>query len=373
MAVRYVRVDAKVDTFTPVIRATGNVAIIGKATAGAEGVPVPVFGSADAAAKFGPAVDADGNPNSALTKALLAAFRQTPGPAQVWGVRADADPAAALTAVENLDAQFVVIAGVPLDATSGADSGAIGKLSSHVTEVSNRGGEGKERMGVAMLARDSTDRSVLTGTLASDRMVYIAHRSDDDAAAAVAGTIAGYPPHVSMLLKQVMITSDQFSYSDIEGLNGQEDYGTVPAGNGINWLTSPSLLGGAGVYLGEGYTGNSKGKRFIDTVRTVDDVSFKLKARLIRAIGDLRIGRSGLRALSVQMESVLVPLQTDGVIEGFSITIPVLDLLDADPDALTPAQLKNIQDIQDSRKVQTIVTIDYAGAIHRIDIALKFT
>ncbi|WP_202637709.1 hypothetical protein [Bailinhaonella thermotolerans] len=374
--------------FSPVVRATGNVAVIGTAAKGPQGVVVAVTDPSQAAEEFGPATVPDPQnpgvpkPNSSLTAALTTLFGQTPGPAQVWAVRTAGtspgpvgDPAAALTAIEDLDAQFVVLAATPLDGTTGGDSGAIGKLAAHVTQVSNSGGEGKERMGVVMLVRDADDPVVVTGKakLVSDRMIYIAHRSADDAAAAVAGTIAGYPPHISVLLKKVAITSEPFSVAAIDKLNQGEQFGDPPKGCGINWLARPALIPGGGVYLGEGYTGDPAGMKFIDVRRTVDDIGFKLKARLIRGIGNLRISRSGLRALVVQMEAVLDPLVRDEVIDGYAVDIPVLDLLDSDPAALTPAQLKIIQQAQADRVAQVLVSVDYAGALHRLALTLNFT
>jgi hypothetical protein len=188
----------------------------------------------------------------------------------------------------------------------------------------------------------------------------------------VAGTIAGYAPHVSMLLKEVSIDSDQFSSAQIDTINGSETFASGPAGKGINWLIDPTLIAGGGTFLGEGYTGNPGGKKYIDVQRTIDDCSFKLKARLIRSIGNLRISRSGLRSLVVQMEAVLDPLITAGVIEGHRIVVPVLDLLDADPASLTAAQLQVIQDAQTDRLVEVLVAVDYAGAIHRLSITLRF-
>jgi hypothetical protein len=366
MAVKYVRVNPVVDLFSPVVRATGNVALIGAATSGTNNVPVQVVSPSDAATAFGPPA------GSALTRAIQLAFEQTPGPSQVWGVRAPTDVTAALTAVENLDVQFVAIAGTALDSTTGADSGAIGLLAAHVKAVSTTGADGKERMGVAMLPKGSSDPSVVAGKLADDRMVYIAHKSDQDAAAAVVGTIAGYPPHVSMLLKQVSIDSDQFTSAEIDAINGSETFGSGPAGKGVNWLVDPTLIAGGGTYLGEGYTGNGGGKKYIDVQRTVDDCAFKLKARLIRSIGNLRISRSGLRALVVQMEAVLDPMVAAGVIEGHQVVVPVLALLDADPASLTATQLQVIQDAQADRLVEVLVAVDYAGAIHRISITLRF-
>jgi hypothetical protein len=361
-----VRVNPVAELFSPVIRATGNIAIVGAASAGTDNVPVQVTSPSAAAATFGAPGGSD------LTRAVQLAFLQTPGPSQVWGIKSAADPATALTAVEGLDVQFVVIANTVLNTTSAAAAGAIGKLAAHVVGVSNTGVDGKERMGVVMLAKGSTDATIVAGTLADDRMVYIAHKSDQDAAAAVAGTIAGYEPHISMLLKQVSIDSAQFTAAEIDAINGSETFRSGPAGKGVNWLVDPALIAGGGTFLGEGYTGNPGGKKFVDVQRTIDDCSFKLKARLIRSVGALRISRSGLRSLVVQMEAVLDPMVAGGVIEGYSIVVPILNLLDADPSALTAAQLQAISDAQAQRVVEVLAAVDYAGAIHRIAITLKF-
>ncbi|MEU6238541.1 hypothetical protein [Kitasatospora sp. NPDC047058] len=377
MTVRYIRVSPTVDLFAPVTRAFGTIAVIGKvsdpssppADIAQVGVPLMFTDPAEARRR------APGD----LGDSIGLAFRQSPGPSTVWGVRVDAttpDYDTALDAVAALDVQLVVLAGLPLDQTSGATGntpGAVTKLVRHVDEVSATGGDGKERMGVAMLTKGTADPSIVSGSLASDRMVYIAHQSDEDAAAAVAGTIAGYQPHVSMLLKQVQITSPPFTPSQIQTINGTEGEASGPAGQGVNWLTSPSLVG-QGVYLGEGYTGNGGlgKKKFIDIVRTVDDVSFRLKAQLIKTIGNLRISRSGLRALIGQMESVLDPLQRAEVLDSYRIDIPLLRLLDKDPATLTASEGAQINNAHAQRVVDTLVTVEYAAALHRLDIALKF-
>lgn len=310
-----------------------------------------------------------------LGTAISLAFAQSPGPTLVYGVRTATGPdwAAALTIIGTLDVQFVVLANTPVNAGSAAGpNGAVFQLANHVASVSNTGGDGKERMGVAMLERSSTNPGIVTGALANERMVYIAHKSDQDAAAAVAGVIAGYEPHISILLKPVNITSDQFTPAEIAAINGNETFSSGPAGQGVNWLIDPLLIPGRGVHMGEGYTGNPGGKKFVDIVREVDDLAFRLKAQLIKTIGTLRISRSGLRSLIAQMEAVLQPLVQNEVIEGFFITIPVLTLLDKDPNTLTPAELTQINNAQAQRVVEVLISVDYAGAIHRLSITLKF-
>jgi hypothetical protein len=378
MAVRYVRVDPLVNLFAPAVRAFGNIAVVGRTSA-----PTPTADAAEAAeaaAAAPPVPVAFTRPDKALEAfpgelgdAIARAFAQTPGPTLVYGVPVDSttpDWAGALNVVAALNAQLVVLANTPVTTTTKQPSGPVGLLSAHVTSVSNTGGDGMERMGVAMLEKGATDPAVI---LSNERMVYIAHNSDQDAAAAVAGTIAGYQPFVSLLLKPVSIISPPFAPVDIETLNGPEQDDSGPAGKGVNWLTTPTLIPGNGVYMGEGYTGSpGSGKKYVDVVRFVDDISFRLKAQLISSIGNVRISRSGLRALIAQMEAILTPFVDAEVLNRFEIVVPVLTLLDKDPATRTAAEADLIHQAEVQRLVQVLAAVEYAGAVHRISVTLKF-
>ncbi|UNZ22261.1 hypothetical protein HC362_32895 [Streptomyces sp. 891-h] len=309
---------------------------------------------------------APGNLGEAVALALL----QEPGPSAVWGVRLDAGQNldAAFEAVAALDVQFVVLANTPL--TGGATpTPAIVKLAEYVSSPAL---DGMERMGVAMLGKGDFDPTVVAGTLSTERMIYVAHKSADDVAAAVAGTIAGYEPHVSMLLKKVKVRSEPFTAQELLTLNGTETPDGGPAGRGVNWLVNPPLIPGEGIYLGEGYTGASdpKEKKYIDIVRTVDDITFRLKAQLIQTIGSLRISRSGVRALVAETEAVLEPLRRREVIEGYDIVVPALTLLDKPQ--LSATEQKLLDEIKRKRAVEVMVQVVYAGAIHRLNITLRF-
>jgi len=389
MAVQYIRLNPVSDLFSPAVRAYGNIAIIGdggSAPTVGPNIATPFTNPADAAKAFPAPASTTTTPSPPLpplSAAIAMAFQQTPGPTLVYGVRTATatggpDWATALTVVSALDVQLVVLANTVLDATSGNPGttttapGAIVQLARHVASVSTTGGDGKERMGIAMLAKGSTDATIIKGDLANERMIYIAHKSDEDAAAAVAGVIAGYVPSVSLLLKPVNISTNLFTPAEISTINGAETFASAPAGQGVNWFTSPSLLPGGAIYMGEGYTGNPGGKKYIDIVRTIDDVSFQLKARLIRSIGALRISRSGLRSLVAQMEAVLTPYVMNEVIESYAIVVPVLILLDKVPASLTGTELTVIQNAHSDRLVEVLVAVEYAGAIHRLAITLKF-
>ncbi|MEV0449286.1 hypothetical protein [Streptomyces sp. NPDC050600] len=369
--VRYVRVKTEGVPFAPAVRAFGNVGIIGVATPPAN--PPADFLPPNVPHLFTDVNEARRIATGALGEAVATALVQEPGPSEVWGVRLAQANAYddALTKMGTVNVQLVLFAGTALTLTTPTGgqptpTPAIVKLAEHVTAPV---ADGMERIGVAMLAKGAADPAVVVGSLVTERMVYVAHKSDEDVAAAVAGTIAGHEPHVSLLLKKVKVRSEAFSAQDLIKLNGSEA-ANGPAGQGVNWLVDPPLIPGAGVYLGEGYTGDPRGKKYIDIVRTVDDITFRLKARLIGTIGNLRISRSGLRGLVAEMETVLEPLRRAEVIEAYEIVVPILALLDKPQ--RTPTEDQLVQAAQTERAAEAMVRVDYAGAIHRINITLKF-
>lgn len=305
--------------------------------------------------------------SSDLAAAIAIAFRQTPPPTRIWGVQVDAttpDWDGALAEVAILNVQIVVLANTPLNQ---ANAALIGKLSTHVTSVSNTGGDGKERIGVAMLdpALTAAGAAALNaGNVKNERMFLVAHTSAEDAGAATAGVIAGDEPQISMLLKPININMTRlFSDADIDTFDSAF----------INWVTSPVLIPGQALFLGEGYTADpSQNKKYIDIVRTIDDINFRIKAELIQAIGNFRVDRPGLNGIVTLVQAVLSPLVTADVIDDFTIYIPLLVLLDKDPTALSAAELTEIQQAQATRSVDMVVTVVYAGAIHRLHIDLVF-
>ncbi|MFD7080693.1 hypothetical protein ACFYXV_20155 [Streptomyces sp. NPDC002181] len=372
--VRYVRIKTEGVPFAPAVRAYGNIAVIGVATPPATNPP-PDFLPPNTPRLFTDVNEARRIAAGPLGDAIATALVQEPGPGEVWGVRLAQSNAHddAFNKVGPLNVQLVVVADTDLalsTPTGGqpTPTAAIVKLAEHVSAPA---ADGMERIGVAMLAKGAADPAVVTGSLVTERMVYVAHKSDEDVAAAVAGTIAGHEPHVSLLLKKVKVSSDPFSAQDLIKLNGSEGANTGgPLGKGVNWLVDPPLIPGAGIHLGEGYTGDPGGKKYIDIVRTIDDVTFRLKARLIGSIGNLRISRSGLRGLVAEMETVLEPLRRTEVIEEYEIVVPILALLDKPQ--RTPVEEALVRAAQTDRAAEAMVRVDYAGAVHRINITLKF-
>ena len=230
----------------------------------------------------------------------------------------------------------------------------------HCATVSKTGGDELERIGVAMLGNGVTDTTIISGAMAQDRMTMVAHTSTEDAAAAAAGVIALINHIFPCCSSPSPSTSRPFTAIEIDGFNNAR----------INWVTSTPLLPGA-YYMGEAYT-LGVDQPYIDIVGTIDEISFDLKAALIRFIGLLRTTRSGLRALVSEMSAVLQPLQDDAVIDSYQVYFPLLTLLDKPPPSLTDVELQMIHNAQATRTVASIVTIEYAGAIHRLSITLQF-
>lgn len=303
-----------------------------------------------------------------LGDSVKMAFAQSPSPTTVWAIATD--PLDGASAVANglaeaakLNVQIVALANMPLIG-SGAGQGKaeIEALAAHCNTVSSTGGDGKERIGVAMLGNGVTDTSLISASMAQNRMTMVAHHSNSDAACAMAGVIAGYAPHISLLLKPISLDMDKvFSDSEIDAFNSAR----------VNWITRTPLLPGNGFYVGEGYT-LGVDQPYIDIVRTIDEISFALKAALIRSIGVLRVTRSGLRALVSEMSAVLQPLQDEAVIDSYTVFFPLLILLDKAPASLSDIELQQIHNAQATRTVASIATIEYAGAIERLNITLSF-
>src|SRR5690349_13980784 len=215
----YPYVTVRIDTsgLVPVAqRNPGVVAVVGNAAGAASAppdTPVEVTDHASVLASFA----ANGAANR-LTDSLDIVLRQDPRPSRVFGVRTATDGAyaAALAALDAADeVSWVCLADETEvgEATSGGTPGT--GLTALKEHVENASAAGNRRIAVAMVD-PTTPRStnyvseVLGdagyGPLRSDdgRMVLVAARgATADAAAAVMGTVAGYPPGTSVGLKQV--------------------------------------------------------------------------------------------------------------------------------------------------------------------------
>lgn len=302
---------------------------------------------------------------TALSESLRLAFLQDPRPAKVYGVLADtyANGLSALEAAD--DVTFVSLA----DETNVNDLGA---LKQHVESMS---ADGQKRLGVAMVdpnrAKSLTyvaDALAAVNPLKSSvsRMVVIAARgATQDAASAAMSAMAGYEPHISLVLKKIrgvtMPVRSQYSPAEIKGLS---EAGIIP-------IIDPALIVGDSLHFAEGRTFTSDASLlFVDIVRVLDDIDFRLKAGLIGMVGDARITKAGLTALKTRAEGILGPLQRRAVIDAFNIEIPVLAILSLPESAWTATEQNIVVTARANREIDLFVTVTYGPAVHRLRVTL---
>lgn len=379
MAIAFPFVDVSIDTsgLQPVAqRAPGVLAVVGVSAAGAAtaNAPTVVNDVSEATAAFGS--------GTALTRALTAAFLQDPAPSKIYGVKLGATNwAAGLTALEAADdVTFVALADSPVRITGAA--GLNDPIVALKTHCEGQSSLGNKRIGVAAVdpahaAGPTYAADVIARTTpfksGSSRMVMVAARGAvadgggaAELAAAAASAIAGQAPATSMVLKKIrgfaMPLAGQYGPGEIKALS--ED-GIIP-------IIDPALITGTSLHFAEGtaYTSDTSLK-YIDLVRLLDDVEFKLKASLIGMIGDARISRSGLAAVIRRAEGVLDRVRTSGAITGYSVIVPVYDALMKPEAARSAGEAQLITETRAERLVDMTVIIVIGPAIHRLRVALQ--
>ena len=135
------------------------------------------------------------------------------------------------------------------------------------------------------------------------------------------------------------------------------------------------LIPGEGLHFAEGRTFTSDPDLlYVDIVRVLDDIDFRLKAGLIGSVGDARITKAGLTCREGADEGILGPLQRNAVIDDFSVSIPVLDILFIPEAARTPADVNIVNTARANRTVEMQSQITYGPAVHllRVTLAPKF-
>lgn len=383
MAIAFPFIDVRIDTsalLPAVQRAPGVVAIVGAAASASASINTPVVISsiADINANF-----RNGTNETALSRALKTAFLQDPGPSKIYGVRIGSatDPwTPALASLEGADdVTFVALAGQAVRGGAGTPLAPLTALLNHCEQQS---AAGNKRIGVAhidpAIAKSGSyaaDVIALATPLKSTtgRMVMIAARGavsepgvEGHVAAAAAAAIAGLPVAGSMVLKKLrgltMPLTAQFSPGEITAL----------ATDGIIPVIDPALVAGESLHFAEGTTHTTDATlRYVDLVRLLDDVEFRLKAGLIGMIGDARISRGGLADVIRRAEGILGVVQLEGGITGYAVSIPVYDALALPEAARSAAQVQMINTARSERLVDMVVSIVIGPAIHRLRIALQ--
>lgn len=383
VAAAYPFIDVLIDTsaLQPVAqRSPGVIAVVGASSVGsaAANAPKPVDTLADAVTLFGPA--------STLTTSLALAFLQDPRPSKIYGVKVggtgtENDVKAALDSLNAVgDVGFVSLANV-------TDPAVLVHLKAHAEQAS---AAGNKRLGVAMIdpARAKSAAYVADAVAAvhptapgsadlmssSSRLILVAARgatlSDGttaaDTATAAMAAIAGFAPQTSIVLKRVRgITiplAQQYTSTEIKGLS---EANIIP-------IIQPAMLVGAGFHFGEGRTFTSDATQlYVDIVRMLDDIDFRLKAGLIGLVGDARITRAGLTTVRTAVQGILGPLERAAVIDGFDVRIPVLDILDVPESARTPTENTIVTTARANRAVDLLVSVTYGPAVHHLRVTLQ--
>jgi len=383
VAAAYPFIEVKIDTsaLAPVAQRSPHVvAVVGKTPSGAPGgaaapnKPFEVGTSAEAAALFAQVGNGGAVTPTTLYSSLQLAFLQDPGPSKIYGVRVDGDDyASALAALEAVDdVDFVCLANEAAVGVAGPPATNLMALKAHVESAT---AQGNKRIGVAMVdpatAKSLTyadDVNTTVQNLKSDisRMVVVAARgATTDVATAAMAAIAGFDPQVSMVLKRIagVSTPVQLAFTPTEIKKLSED-GIIP-------LIRPSLIVGDALRMAEGrlYTSDAE-LLYIDIVRVLDDIDFKLRAGLIGAVGDARITEFGLRSIAIRLDGILGPLKAAAVIDDYSFSIPVLNILSVPESARTAGDTAVVQNARANRSVDILVSITYGPAIHHLKVTL---
>lgn len=394
MSIAFPFVDVEVDTsgLAPVMRrAPGVLAVVGVSTLGDAPANTPrVVGSLEEAASMFATVDGNGTitASSPLYEGLVAAMTQSPGPSKIYGVKAAADgiPAALASLNAADDVTFVTLAGVVASAPPDAGTSAttqnpdVAALFAHV-QAAATGGD--KRM--AVFALDPTLATEGAGAYAtaadsalvdfrSSRSIAIAARGavsgggTAQIACAAAAAIAGQPPASSMVLKRLsgfqIPLEEQYSPSEIKAIAGVD---IIP-------IIDPALIAGPSLHFAEGRTyTDDPNLAYIDVVRLLDDVEYRLKAGLINMIGDARITKAGLISVVTRARGILGRLLGPGGIDAFEIRVPVLEILRTPRGSWTAPQTNLVTEARSNREVQMMVNIVLGPAIHLLKINLAPT
>jgi hypothetical protein len=379
----YPFIEVKIDTsgLQPIAtRSPGVIAVVGiGAGTNPTNTAIEIDTTGDAAG-FAAVVNNVPTPN-ALYNSLLLALLQDPKPSKIYGVKtagnAGTDWDAALGALDAVDdVDFVSLANI-------TDVTLLGKVKTH---AENNSANGQKRIAVGMIdpttaksATYVTDVTTAAQPLLSSvsRMVLVGLRgavqnaASVDIATAAMAAIAGYPPQTSIVLKQIrgfdnlgIAQSLLYSSSEIKQLS---EAGIIP-------LIRPSLIVGGGFYFGEGRTFTTDAQLlYVDIVRVLDDIDFRLKAGLIGLIGDARITRAGLTTVKTRIDGILGPLVRSAEIDEFQVQIPVLDILSLPDSARSATENALVATARQNRAVDVIVTVTYGPAVHRLLVTLNVT
>jgi hypothetical protein len=178
--------------------------------------------------------------------------------------------------------------------------------------------------------------------------------------------MAGYPAQVSAVLKPVLglqiATAQKYTPSEIIGLSNAN---VIP-------VIDPALIPGDGLFLAEGRTFTSDADLLdLDTVRVLDAADFALKAGLIGTIGDARITKAGLMSVQLRTEAILGTMAQADMVAGYTVRIPVLDILSLPESSWSPAEADSVSTARQTRSVAMDVALELSGVVHHLLVTLN--
>lgn len=377
----YPFIEVFIDTsqLTPVAqRAPGVIAIVG-ATGGAGtapvNVPLVVDTQADAATLFADVTAGTVTPNP-LYESLRLALLQDPRPSKIYGVKlTGTNFDAGLAALDAADdVTFVSLANV-------TDKADLSKLKAHAENMS---AAGQKRIAVMMVdpaiakspSYAASVHTALTNapTLKSSvsRVLMVAARgakndagTPADTASAAMAAVAGHAPSTSIVLKRLrgvsIATADQYGPSEIKALS---EFGIVP-------IIQPALIVGGGFFFAEGRLFTTDASLlFVDLLRTLDDIDFRLKAGLVGSVGDARITKPGLVGLKTRVDGIMGPLKRAATIDDYSIDIPALNILSIPESSWTATERSLVTTARANRSIDVFVSVTYGPAVHVLLVTL---
>ena len=272
-----------------------------------------------------------------------------------YKIHVEGDFATALTNLESFDANFVVIAYGFGDAITGSSS----SLETHI--VSAASGD-KPRMGIVMNAK-GVATTTLAGALTNDRIALFHHNSYYDVAAIVAGVLSTLQPQESLLLKPVAGDVSTGNFTDAQ-------YATFRT-NQINALVKHSRIPTPSYRITESFTlSNNAFKKYIDSMRVIDDSAFKMKAALTNPglLGTVKLGTvAGMNTLRAIVNKTLRDMVSSGEIDSYSFEIPGEEIVRKAVSERTAEEVSRLADFIATRQFSVLISIVYTGAVHTLD------
>jgi len=77
-----------------------------------------------------------------------------------------------------------------------------------------------------------------------------------------------------------------------------------------------------------------------------------------------------MEGLRSKFDSILEPLRSARVIDGYSVDIPVLPILETEEADRSPGAASTLTSTRTSRAVEVLVSVTYAGSVHFLDVKI---